>query len=68
MWARGPRERQARQAHERKATEQARLRATEIRTVEEFRAFMTLGGHAGYFNRTHGQYKVSPGAGWGGTS
>ncbi|CAM9862111.1 unnamed protein product [Ascophyllum nodosum] len=68
MWAKGPEERQARLAHERKATDQARLRAREIRTVEEFRAFMTLGGHQGYFKLTHGRYQASAGGGWGGAS
>eukprot|EP00903_Cladosiphon_okamuranus_P013200 g12312.t1 len=55
MWARGPEQRQARQAHEREAASQARQRAKEIRTVEEFRAFMMLGGHKGYFDLTHGR-------------
>lgn len=68
MWAKGPEQRKARQVHERKATDQARRLAKEIRTVEEFRAFMTLGGHEGYFKLTHGRYRVSPGGGWGGTS
>lgn len=68
MWARGPEQRQARVAHEREATEQARIRATEIRTVEEMRAFMTLGAHKGYFNLSHGRYKASAGGGWGGAA
>lgn len=55
-------------AHEREATEQARIRATEIRTVEEMRAFMTLGAHKGYFNLSHGRYKASAGGGWGGAA
>lgn len=65
MWARGPEQRQARQAHEREAANQARQRAKEIRTVEEFRAFMMLGGHKGYFDLTHGRYRTSSGGGWG---
>lgn len=68
MWARGPEQRQARVAHERKATEQARLRSKEIRTVEEMRAFMTLGAHKGYFDLTHGRYRASAGGGWGGVA
>lgn len=68
MWAGGPEQRQARQAHERKGADQARQRAKEIKTVEEFRAFMILGGHKGYFDLTHGRYQASPGGGWGGSS
>ncbi|CAM9096389.1 unnamed protein product [Scytosiphon promiscuus] len=68
MWAGGPEQRQARQAHERRGANQARQRAKEIKTVEEFRAFMILGGHKGYFDLTHGRYQASPGGGWGGSS
>ncbi|CAM9757390.1 unnamed protein product [Ectocarpus sp. 4 AP-2014] len=68
MWARGGEQREARQAHEAEAAEQARQRAREIRTVEEFRAFMMLGGHRGYFDLTHGRYQASSGGGWGGAS
>ncbi|CAM9951089.1 unnamed protein product [Ectocarpus fasciculatus] len=68
MWARGGEQKEARQAHETEAAEQARQRAREIRTVEEFRAFMMLGGHRGYFDLTHGRYQASSGGGWGGAS
>lgn len=68
LWARRADQVHAREAHERKATDQVRSQAQEIRTVEEFRAFMMLGGHGGYFDLTHGRYQPSAGAGWGGTS
>ncbi|CAN0191977.1 unnamed protein product [Pylaiella littoralis] len=68
MWARGEEQSQARRAHEREGADQARQRAKEIRTVEEFRAFMMLGGHHGYFNLTHGGFQASAGGGWGGAS
>lgn len=68
MWARDEEQSRARLAHEREAADQARQRAKEIRTVEEFRAFLTLGGHHGYFNLTHGRVQASAGGGWGGGS
>ena len=68
MWASGAEDRRARQAHERKAADQARLLAKEISTVKEFQAFLVLGGHRGYFDLTHGRYRASPGGGWGGAA
>ena len=58
-----------RMAHE--AVWERRLRANAATGVasslDDMEAYLLLGGHRGYFDFTHGRYKVSPGADWGGS-
>lgn len=51
-------------AHEAQGTERIQKNAKSIRTMSQFYAFLTLGGHQGLHRYVHYDYETSKGGGW----
>lgn len=51
-------------AHEAQGTERIQKNAKSIRTMSQFYAFLTLGGHQGLHKYVHYDYETSKGGGW----
>eukprot|EP01065_Artemidia_motanka_P033402 TRINITY_DN40399_c0_g1_i1.p1 TRINITY_DN40399_c0_g1~~TRINITY_DN40399_c0_g1_i1.p1 ORF type:complete len:331 (+),score=103.42 TRINITY_DN40399_c0_g1_i1:96-995(+) len=57
-----------RMRHEARSAESLLDTASSVRTLQDFQAWLLLGGHQGYYQFTHGVRRaVSKGLGWGGS-